>query len=70
MVKEFSVRVILRDEKIAILRENYEILNKVLIEFELDPCESFEAYLGMIAEVAYEEYATNISEAVISGVEI
>lgn len=52
MVKEFSVRVLLRDDEIAILRVNYESINEKLIRCGFVPYESFEEYLGMIAAAA------------------
>lgn len=70
MVEEFSVRVLLRDEEIAVLRVNYESINEKLIRCGNVPYESFEQYLGMIADAACKELAVNILEAAISGVEI
>lgn len=70
MVKEFSVRVLLRDEEIAILRVDYESINEKLIRCGLVPYESFEEYLGMIAVEACKELAVNILDAEASGVEI
>lgn len=70
MVKEFSVRVLLRDEEIAILRVNYESINEKLIRRGFVPYASFEEYLGMIAAAACKELAVNILDAEASGVEI
>lgn len=70
MVKEFSVRVLLRDEEIEILRTEYESTNETLIRRGMVSYGSFEEYLGAIADGACRQRVEGILDAETSGVEI